>query len=250
MKTLTNSLCLLLIAVLAITLNSCEKEKANLISVTVLEKTFNFEDEYQIEATSKSAISYTVENEYHATITQSGYLTAGRVGETTISLNNSEDQKTFKVTVKPKYNLYPEPNVKFGDTKSSIIAQFGSDYIETEGNVGYTNYSNTAPIIMFTFDASNKLKSYAIMVESSYTSILGSFLAERYLPVKEEDGIFLFANGLNSKTTTLAIALQLYNTSYWMAMYMPFTSTTKSPHNKYITIPKEFDNLLKKLINN
>lgn len=146
--------------------------------------------------------------------------------------------------------MYPEPNVKFGDTKSSIIAQFGSDYIESDGNVGYTNYSNSAPIIMFTFDASNKLKSYAIMVESSYTSILGSFLAERYIPVKEEDGIFLFVNGLNSNTSTTAVALQLYNTSYWMAMYMPFTSTTKSPHHKYITIPKDFDNLLKKLINN
>lgn len=89
MKTFTNSLCLLLITVLVFTLSSCEKEKANLISVTVLEKTFNFEDEYQIEATSKSAISYKVDNEYHATITQTGYLTAGRVGETTISLKNT-----------------------------------------------------------------------------------------------------------------------------------------------------------------
>lgn len=247
MKTFTNSLCLLLITVLVFTLSSCEKEKANLISVTVLEKTFNFEDEYQIEATSKSAISYTVENEYNAKITQTGYLTAGRVGETTISLNNSEDQKTFKVIVKPKYNLYPEPNIKFGATKNSIISQFGSDYIETEGNIAY---SNTAPIILFLFDASKKLESYAIIVESIYSSTLGSFLVERYLPVKEEDGIFFFVNGLNSKTATTTVMLGLYNISYWMAMYMPFSSTTKSTNLKYITTPKDFDNLLKKLINN
>lgn len=250
MKTLTNSLCLLLIAVLVFTLSSCEKEKANLISVAVLEKTFNFEDEYQIEATSKSAISYTVENEYNAKITQTGYLTAGRVGETTISLNNSEDQKTFKVIVKPKYNLYPEPNIKFGATKNSIISQFGSDYIETEGNIAYSNYSNTAPIILFLFDASKKLESYAIIVESIYSSTLGSFLVERYLPVKEEDGIFFFVNGLNSKTATTTVMLGLYNISYWMAMYMPFSSNTKSTNLKYITTPKDFDNLLKKLINN
>lgn len=248
MKISSHFLNLLLIATLIITLSSCKKEKADLISTNILEKTFYYEDEYQIEATSKSTISYTVENEYHATITQTGYLTAGRIGETTVSINNAEDQKKFKVIVKPRYTLYPEPDVKFGDPKDSIISQFGTDYIKSARNIGYTNYYNTAPIILFIFDENDLLESYMILVESSYTSILEKYLEERYVLVKNEDDALIFFNGLSEATTTTTIIMRTYDASYRATMYQIYSSLVKSPDLKYSSSFKEYDNILSKLI--
>lgn len=247
MRTLTNLFRIVFIATLIVSFNSCDKDDADLISLSVTEKTLNFEDEYQIEATSVSPITYSVENEYNAEVSETGLVTARFVGETNILLENAEDKNTFKVIVEPKYNLYPEPNVEFGDTKSSIIAQFGSDYTATTSAIGYTDYSSAAPIVMFMFDTNNKLTSYAIMVKSFYSSTLADFLTERYLIVGEEDGVFLFLNGLDTTSATMVIGLELYNISYWMVMYIPNTSSTKSSVIKKSLNPNDFDELFNKM---
>ena len=44
--------------------------------------------------------------------------------------------ETFKIIVEPRYHLYPEPNVYFGESKSSIINKFGWDFVETESTIG------------------------------------------------------------------------------------------------------------------
>jgi hypothetical protein len=239
----------LLAVALPLLFAGCSKEDdPDVISLKVSEKTLYHEDEYQIEATSKAAITYTVENEYHAEVSETGLITARFVGETNVLLSNGEDTKNFKVIVKPKSNLYPEPDVKFGDSKSSIVAKFGTPYSETSSVIGYIDYSNTAPIIMFLFDTSNKLESYAVMVKTMYSSTLADFLLERYLAVSERDGLFLFINDLNITSATMAIVLDLYDTSYWQVMYMPNTSTsTKSvslKSSKNTTETNAFDELL------
>lgn len=199
-------------------------------------------------SSSKDAIDYVVENEYHAEVSKNGLVTARFVGETNVLLSNGEDTKNFKVIVAPKSNLYPEPDVKFGDSKSSIVAKFGTPDAETSSGIVYTDYSNAAPILMFLFD-SNKLSSYAVMVRSSYSSALDDFLLERYLVGSESDGLYLFINGLNTTTATMAIGLQLYDISYWMVTYFPYTSarsaSLKSGENRIDTSAS--DELLKQL---
>ena len=230
--------------------SGCNKDNnSNIISLKVSETTLYHDDEYQIEATSNSKITYSSENEYHARISESGLVTAMFVGETNILLSNSEDSKTFKVIVKPKSNLYPEPNVTFGDSKSSIIAKLGTPNSTTSTGIAYSNYSNSAPILMFLFDSSNKMTSYVIMVRSAYSSALADFLLERYLPVAEQDGLYMFINGLNVNTATMVVGLELYDSSYWMVGYLPNT-TTKSAQlrgSKNSINTGEFDELFKKL---
>ncbi|MDR3119131.1 MAG: hypothetical protein LBU44_06905 [Mediterranea sp.] len=242
----------LLIGVLPIVFAGCSKDDdTDVISLKVSEKTLYFEDKYQIEATSEAAINYTVENEYHAKVSETGLVAARFVGETNVLLSNGKDTKNFKVIVRPKSNLYPEPDVKFGDSKSSIIAKFGTPDSETSSAIAYADYSNTAPVLMFAFDSANKLDSYILMVKSMYSSTLADFLLERYLAVSEKDGLFLFINGLNTTTATMAIGLQLYNTSFWSVTYIPSTSTStksallKSSNNT--TDTNAFDELLRQL---
>jgi hypothetical protein len=228
----------------------CSKDDdSNAISMNASEKTLYFEDEYQIEATSKTAINYTVENEYHAEVSGTGLVTARFVGETNVLLSNGEDTKNFKIIVKPKSNLYPEPDVKFGDSKNSIIAKFGTPDSEISSAIGYINYSSAAPILMFSFDNNNRLDSYSILVKSIHSSALADFLLERYLLFTESDGIFMFINGLSTSTATMAIGLSLFDTSYWQVTCIPTGTSTKSTlleNRKNMT--NAFDELLKLLL--
>jgi len=170
------------------------------------------------------------------------------VGETNIVLNNSSEEKIFKLTVAPKYNLYPEPDVEFGATKNSVISKFGSDYSESDSGIGYINYSSAAPIIMFTFDDNDKLSSFAVMVKTVYSSKIVDFLGERYFPTGEKNDVFYFINGLPDETSTMLVMVSLYNVSYWMIIYSTYPPSSKSIKNiSFMDRSIDFDNLLKKL---
>lgn len=247
MKTKTFFFRLVFIVIPIVIFNSCNKDDKDLISLNISEKILNFGDEYQIEATSNSVITYTVESEYSAKVSETGLVTARFIGETNISLENAEDKKIFKIIVEPKYNLYPEPDVEFGDTKSSIIAQFGSDYIEVESAIGYTDYSIAAPMIMFSFDNDNTLSGYSVLVSSVYFSTLVNFLTERYLIISADDDLSVFINGLSTTTATTSIGVTLYDISYWMVLYIPMS--TKSSTIKSASVHNNFDKLFK-LLNN
>ena len=225
MKNSTHLFKLVFIAILIITSNSCKEE--DVITLNITEKTLNYDDEFQIEAGSNSLITYSVQNEYHASVSETGLVKAQYVGVTNIILENAEDRKTVKITVEPRYNLYPEPNVYFGESKSSIISKFGWDYVESESAIAYENYATSAPIIMFTFDDFDKLSGYAIMVNTLYSSTLADFLMERYLVAGIDNDVYYFINGLSIASATTAIMLELYNVSYWMVLYVPNTASNK-----------------------
>ena len=249
MKKQTNYLKLLIISCLLVPFfYSCDKDDTDFLTLSTSEKTLNYHDEYQIDATSSSDIEYTVKDDYHASVSETGLVKARFVGETNIVLNNSSEEKIFKLTVAPKYNLYPEPDVEFGTTKSSVIREFGSDYSESDSGIGYKDYSSAAPVIMFIFDDDDKLSSYVVMVKTFYSSKIVDFLGERYLPVGEEDDVFYFSNGLTDETTTMVVMVGLYNVSYWMILYSTYPPSGKSIKNIGFTDRSiDFDNLLKKL---
>ena len=237
--------CLLLL--FAVT--SCDNEDEDAITLGTSEKTLNYEDEYQIEAASNSDITYTVENEYHASVSESGLVTAKHVGETNIIVSNSSDQKTFKLTIQPEYDLYTEPDVEFQTSKSSIISKYGTADTETESALVYSDYSSTAPRIMFIFDDEDKLLNYAVLVKAEYASTLENFLTERYVLADYNDDYRYFINGLTTKSSSMLVYMHLYSTSYWIVTYLPYSSSNKSAEMKKAQLDintSEFDKLMEK----
>lgn len=226
---------------------SCSKddEVDKLITLESSAKTLFFGDEYQIEATSNTPILYSSEDEYHAHVSEPGLVTARFIGETNIVLSNGNDRKTVSITVKPQINLYPDPNLEFGISRSALITKYGTPDAESETTILYNNYSNAAAAVMYLFDENNKLKNTAVMVKTAYNSNLGTFLVERYLPIDMDN--LLFVNALRPEDATLLIGADLYDISYWLVLYVPYSSIRMSSQVKAIQNLSEFDNLIHQL---
>lgn len=255
MKKITTILSALLLMIMFVSCSSDDNgSRFDNIDLTKTEKTLFSKDTHQIDAASISEINYKSENEYHADVSSSGLVTARFVGETNIELSNSEDNKNFKVIVKPEYSLYPEPNVEFGvTTKSDIITTLGEPDAETEDVIGYSDYSNAAPILMFMFDSNDKITSYITLVKTAFTSDLASFLIERYLLVSAERDFYLFINGLNLSDATKAMSLQVRDLNYLQVIYMPSDLGNRLANNQNLQIDlpefKEvFESLEKQII--
>lgn len=220
---------LILLTLIVAAFIGCSKDEPDLISLPLTEKTLNYKQEYQIQATSKSAIAYFSVDEYHATVDESGLVKARYVGETDIELTNAESTARLKIIVAPTINLYPEPDVKYGMSKSEVISKFGTPYGSTSNAIVYNNYSNKAPELLFLFDDNGKLIAYSLFVKISYVPDLLSFLEERYIliDVNVEEYTTIFINGLTEDTATLAISTGLYDMTYYMVAYI-FTENLKS----------------------
>ena len=222
----------MLALVSAFTFSGCSKDENDTIELqTPSAIVLNSKQTAEIKAISNSPISYESKNEFNATVSDKGVVTANFVGETYIKLTNGSDTKTITVRVDPKVSLYPEPCTDWGITKKQFIAKYGKPNTETADGIAYSSYSEAAPVAMFLFE-NDKLKSAAIMVKSAYASSLGNFLAERYLPIDVDTDKYIarFVNGIKKDNITMAIDLSLYNINYLMVMYIDISSKSRTTH--------------------
>ena len=137
---------------IAVVLTSCSSDDdKGIILKTKSPIVLNSKQTATIEATSTKSISYKSKNEFHATVTNSGLVTAMFVGETEILLSSGSDTKLIKVEVAPKVNLYETPSIEWGASKSQIIAKYGEPNTENATGIGYNNYSPSSLIALFLF---------------------------------------------------------------------------------------------------
>lgn len=184
--------------------------------------TLHYGETYQINAECDNPITYSSENEYNATVSEEGLVTANFVGTTTITLASEFDTKTFEVIVEPVSNLYPEPEIEFGVSMDSIIEKFGEPDAEVEGAIAYSNYSENSNMLMVMFDDEDLVQYYAVVFDVEYSDELDTFLSERYLFAQEEDGIKMYINALDVNEATMIVGSQMED-GFLMAMYMANT---------------------------
>lgn len=226
---------------------SCSKEddpKESLI-LESNEEVLYFGEEYQIEVTSETPVTYSSANEYHAEVSANGLITAKFVGETIIKLANEDETKEITVTVEPRSTLYPNPNLQFGITKKELIAEWGTPDVESEEGIAYHEFSTAAPLVMYLFNENNEMESLAVMVETLYSKELGTFLSERYFPADPENLIFI--NALDESKTTMLVGAELYDQNHWMIIYVPFTATKKTPDSMHKTTAAKMDKFYKQI---
>lgn len=223
----TKQLLFVLLATLFMLATSCSKNEdmasqKKLITLSTTSATLHNGETYKIQAQCDNTITYSSGNEYHAKVSSSGVVTAQYVGNTTITLKSKDDTKTFSVNVSPRSNLYPKPNINFGETRSSVISKLGTPASTTSNAIGYTSYSANAPILAVLFDNNNCVSAYSLLIYSTYASELSTFIRERYVYVTYSDGLYLFINSLSASTATMIVGYGQYNSNYSQSIYIPY----------------------------
>jgi hypothetical protein len=222
---------------LLFTITMCKEHDSDELTLKKSEVSLSYGDKYQIEAESNYSITYLSENTFHATVSSSGMVTAGRVGETNIKVTDENDSKKLKVKVLPVYTIYETPYLEFGVTKSQVISKLGSDYQTTENSTSifYLGSDVYVDLIMYSFDNAGKLDMVGVAVVGTIsTTLLENFLNERYYYVgeyeDEDTGTnYLFINALNESNATLGVDM-MYNseTGYWFIFYTALDTTSRS----------------------
>ncbi len=168
-------------------------------------------------------LTWTSSNESIASVSN-GIVYAERVGEVTISSGSN----SFKVTVKGNYDLYAMPCLSWGASMSTV-KDFMADYSlynSTSTGLVYEgkNYkgSKYADYYMYLFE-NNQLTYPAVLVSSDHASILGDYLAERYIYVTSTDD-YIGMISVNSDMLITVTVEYLLNNYYCLVMYGAYTS--------------------------
>lgn len=234
----------LLFFTLPLAFTSCgsDDKDENDIKLSKTEYVLNYEDEVQIEATSKLNISYSTESKYVADVSASGLITAGRIGKTNILLANGEDSKVVSVTVEPKYDLFPEPiyKIKFGASTQDVKSAFGNPDHENSTGIMYEDYYKSYSYLFLI--ENQKVKSMAVVIPTLKLPVnLANFLGERYQIVALDgyDAAFL-----NEKKDMAVMISPSDNLANMFIMYVPYKDT-KSGGNNPVT--SNFNNTYKEL---
>ena len=185
----------------------------------------------QIEC-SDSKATYASENEYVATVSATGLITAKRIGETYIDVNG---QKSVKITVIPVYTDFTEPQLLFGATKDEVFAKVGTNYSVSDDNgIAYKSTNGIIKGYLYLLK-DGKVAAVAMVTNSLYVDNLTDFLLERYEPatISEEDYTVLYINALTTEKATMLIGEQIYSPTIINVFYMPYThSGSRSVTNR------------------
>jgi hypothetical protein len=229
-----NSLSIVVSLIIATGCADVTEEVDNSITLDSNEVSLASGGQYTIDATSTKAILYSTDNEFNATVSNSGVITAGKVGKTKIHLTNGFDEKSISVTTYSTNLLYPDPILSFGSSKSTITSKLGAPaYEASSGNtvgIRYDNATNTTDGTAYFFE-NDRLTLVQTRVKSEFTSLLSSYLNDRFAAAGQVDGTFFYFNAFDSSKITVGVGLALYSTSYWNVTYMAYTNSTTASFN-------------------
>jgi hypothetical protein len=211
----------------SLSLFACKKEPV--LTLETSYATLKSMETVLINASGFDNYQFSSEDEYIAAVSDKGVVTALRIGKTKIIVRAEDKVAYFNVDVNPKYNFFSEPLTEWGISRAQLISKLGNPDTSTSDGVGYMSNSTIAPASVYIFDSKGLVAS-SVLVDSDYSSQLGSFMAERYLlaSVNSSEYTIYFINALTMLKASTIVGLKLYNINYWMAGYVRNDSYSKS----------------------
>jgi hypothetical protein len=208
--------------IIIICLTECKKDKDS-FSINATEITLKRNQTFNLVVSpDASGCVFESENDYIATVSSSGVITAQLVGETYIVVKIDEKDFTdkCKVTVTPEYQMYREPYLIFGKPKANVKS-YETRYLLLEDDITlfYLGENSYIDYLLYTFEKS----AYSIsccLIPISYVKLLTDYLEERYVPVYTTDSLSIMMTA-DSKTTVGMSQSTIIGTEYFMIIYFP-----------------------------
>ena len=181
-----------------------------------------------------------------ATVSSNGMVYAHHVGEATISSGS----QSCRVTVRPRYNLYADPYLEWGASRSQVQSRLGTADSDNGEMLMYRLERDMAAAYAF---ENNRLAGVMVVVPIIYSSTLVDHLLERYNAAAIGDVVggstddFIFANGTDEHRPDTAVVASLEGLDYWAVMYVPYPTETRSESTATDTIEKLKQEILSQL---
>ena len=208
MKKTFRFLGLMLISVMSYGLTSCGSDDDDAgISITPSSVSMHYEDTKQLSA--QGATSWSSNDDFVAKVDQTGLVTGGHVGTTQITASNGKKTAICEVTITPEYNLYDTPILEWGASENSIKSKETHEFLSSSGDYLYYDYTKGKSSCFLAYNFENgKLKGILVVLDYSYYADAGYYLLERYQPVGESEGMYLFIDALTQSKATTAIGFE------------------------------------------
>lgn len=217
--------------------SACSKSEDDKSSLDKTSITLNRDKTIQLNvSTGNNSVNWSSQDEYIASVSESGLVTGNRIGKTIVTANDLK----CEVIVDPIYRLYEEPILDWTMTKSQIVSKLGNPYSSTSTSVIYETNNSKAPLVLYSFDTNGKLKGSYISVLPYYATECSDFLLERYAVWDVSSGsdiIALFGNSLDAKKATVIVGIQV-ESKYIGVIYIP-NNLTKSTNVEISNDAKE-----------
>ena len=155
--------------------SSCEVDQDGGSVLTKTSYSLKSDSSTSIEGNIPSSAVWDSQNEFVATAIGCN-LSSHFVGSTYLQWNGN----TIKVDVKPRYNLYDEPDMSWGTSLNTIISRYGTPDKESGNMILYETGNKAVPYELYQF-SNNSLIACGVVAHLEYGSSLVDFLGERYL---------------------------------------------------------------------
>ena len=160
------------------------------------------------------------QNDFIATVDNSGKIQGIHVGSTNISVDG---KYIIPVEVKGKRETYGEPVTKWGCNQYYIQEhqKHKGTLSLNGGNLGYKECGKAEGIVYIMED--NKLAAVGVGLKSIYASEIGEYLAERYLmsPYSIEDYTFIGMDAYKLEDANTVVLVKTVSASWIFVLYMP-----------------------------
>ena len=206
-------------------MTGCKEEEVLSLNTTEItlkpDQTFNL-----VVSPDASGCVFKSGNDNIAEVYSSGLIEARLVGETDITVTNTDKgyYARCKVTVTPEYTMYREPYLDFGKPKSNIKSYETRQIAdENDSTILYSGENQYIDSIMYSFK--NQIYTSSIcMIPSSQSGQLVNYLTERYVYFGTLDV------GTTARLTTdgkTYVVTQYYSSSRIYVYYFPKTTSKK-----------------------
>jgi hypothetical protein len=209
---------------LIVLLTSCKKNDANL-KLETRYLLLNISDTAQVKASGPQKIEYYSSNDYVASVSETGLVTARKVGECRIVVTSGDEILGFNCIVQSSnfYIYYSQPKLFFGSSREEVKNQIGHVMFETSNAIVFYECAD----FVYLFDSEDRMEGVYFTEWVSDSVELLQFLNERYVEIEPLPGFDkTFINAFDKSDATIAISLHTPFYFYeWAVLYTPYKST-------------------------
>lgn len=209
-----------MMAVMGLSFASCgsdddddKKEEAKYSDISL-----TCDDKYKIPGSGDE--TWTSSNKYIASVSEDNVVTAKLVGEAVVSSSKG----SFKVNVSSRNNVFNDPCLEWGASKSKVKSFHGNSTPATDTDTGLAyKYAGGNAMTAYIFE-SGALVAAGVRLTSKYTSSesLADHLTDRYIPVTMDEENYSFYFVAPDKKTTLMLTLETSGRDIiYMITYIP-----------------------------